>query len=80
MVQALIELIHFRNEHPAFAGQFELADTGDQQLRQRWSQGTEYAQLDADLATLQWRLSASQPGAPGHDDVCPQLSILLGPK
>ena len=80
VVQALIELIHLRNEHPAFAGKFELADTGDQQLRLRWSWGAEYAQLDAELATLQWRLSASQPGAPGREYVCTQLSALLDSK
>jgi sucrose phosphorylase len=63
VVRSLLELIRLRNEHPAFNGRFELEETGDERLRLRWSAGSDYALLDADLASGQWRLSASQPGA-----------------
>jgi sucrose phosphorylase len=67
VVKGLLELIRLRNEHPAFGGQFELGESGDQRLRLRWSLGADHAELDADLATGQWRLSASQPGVPGRE-------------
>jgi len=69
VVKGLLELIRLRNEHPAFGGQFTLGETDDQRLQLRWSQGTDYATLDADLASGQWRLSASQPGISGQEYV-----------
>jgi sucrose phosphorylase len=65
VVRSLLELIRLRNEHPAFGGQFALAETHDQRLQLRWSHGTDYAHLDADLGQGQWHLSASQPGGSG---------------
>jgi sucrose phosphorylase len=50
VVQSLLELIRLRNGHPAFAGEFSLGDTGEQQLQLRWSRGSDYAELSADLA------------------------------
>ena len=50
VVQSLLELIRLRNGHPAFAGEFSLGDTGEQQLQLRWSRGSDYAELRADLA------------------------------
>ena len=67
VVRSLLELIRLRNEHPAFNGRFELEDTSDERLRLRWRAGSDYALLDADLASGQWRLTASRTGstAPG---------------
>jgi sucrose phosphorylase len=59
VVLRLIELIRFRNAHPAFAGHFELGDTTDALLSLRWVLGDHYAELDANLATAQWELRAS---------------------
>jgi len=77
VVKALLELIKLRNEHPAFGGRFSVGDTGDTQLLLRWSQGEAYAQLDADLVSGQWQVSASQPGDATREYVCAELSALL---
>ena len=67
VVQSLLELIRLRNEHPAFGGQFVLGETSDQRLLVRWSQGGDYAELDADLTSGQWRLTASSAGGSGPE-------------
>ncbi|MGB8693437.1 MAG: sucrose phosphorylase [Steroidobacteraceae bacterium] len=63
VVRSLLELIRLRNEHPAFNGQFELDDSAAGRLRLRWTMGRDRALLDADLASGQWQLTASQPDA-----------------
>ena len=65
VVRSLLELIRLRNEHPAFAGEFTLGETPDQRLQLQWRQGSAYAQLDADLASGQWRLTASNAEGAG---------------
>jgi sucrose phosphorylase len=65
VVRSLLELIRLRNEHPAFAGEFTLGETPDQRLQLQWRQGSAYAQLDADLASGQWRLTASNAEGDG---------------
>ena len=65
VVRSLLELIRLRNEHPAFAGEFTLGETPDQRLQLQWRQGSAYAQLDADLASGQWRLTASNAAGDG---------------
>lgn len=73
VVRALLELIRLRNQHPAFGGQFVLEETSPQRLQLRWSLGSDFAELDADLASGQWQLRAS-----GDEYVCTQLLALLG--
>lgn len=57
VVQALCNLIRFRNAHPAFDGTFEVAGGGSQ-LVATWSAGDHHASLDVDLAagkaTVTW--------------------------
>ena len=45
LVQKLIGLIKLRNEHPAFAGHFDLLPSGDHTLAIRWSHGAHFAEL-----------------------------------
>ena len=59
VVVRLLELIRLRNSHPAFGGSFELADTGDDRLSLRWSQGAYYTQLEANLADGSWQIRSS---------------------
>ena len=57
VVAALVELIRFRNAHPAFAGDFEVGGD-DHRVILTWSDGEHTAALDADFArghgTLTW--------------------------
>lgn len=55
LVGALLELLRFRNSHPAFAGTFSLSPTAPEALVLRWQSEAEWAQLDVDLT----RMSAS---------------------
>jgi sucrose phosphorylase len=59
VVTRLLELIRLRNSHPAFGGSCELADTTDDRLSLRWSQGAYYAQLEANLADGSWQIRSS---------------------
>ena len=62
VVRSLCELIRVRNSHPAFNGEFTLLDSAPERLRLRWSAGQDWIELDADLATREWRLECSPPG------------------
>jgi sucrose phosphorylase len=72
VVQALLALMHLRNEHPAFDGGFSVAEATDTVLDLRWAAGTARAQLRVDFASRQfdlqadgaqgrWQASSSQP-------------------
>ncbi len=56
VVARLLDLIRLRNSHPAFAGQFSVANTADEQLLMRWQHGSETAELQADLRTATGRV------------------------
>jgi sucrose phosphorylase len=45
VVQDLLKLIHFRNEHPAFQGTFSMLNSADQPLVIRWDNAGIWAQL-----------------------------------
>lgn len=49
VVRALMQLIRFRNDHPAFDGDFTAAGHGER-ITLSWSAGDHLARLDADLA------------------------------
>jgi sucrose phosphorylase len=51
VVQALFELMRFRNTHPAFAGEFQLLETGGHLIQMEWRNGAQWARLEADLAS-----------------------------
>jgi sucrose phosphorylase len=50
-VQRLMKLINFRNQHPAFNGDFSVLDTGADQLKLKWEIGEYYCTLLVDLET-----------------------------
>jgi sucrose phosphorylase len=49
VVRQLCELIRLRNQHPAFAGQFEMYQSDDAALRLRWANGGDWAELNVDF-------------------------------
>jgi len=49
VVRKLIELIRLRNEHAAFAGEFHVPETGDDELVLEWKNGDAYARLEISL-------------------------------
>ena len=52
VVRGLMDLIRFRNTHPAFAGDFYLPPCSDQELAMEWKAGAEYARLELDLRSM----------------------------
>jgi sucrose phosphorylase len=49
VVKALVELIRFRNTHPAFEGEFYVQDSSDRVLCLQWKRSEEWARLEVDL-------------------------------
>lgn len=49
VVSRLLDLIRFRNTHPAFAGEFHLLPSADHQIHIQWQNGDQWARLEADL-------------------------------
>lgn len=50
VVRSLLKLIRFRNEHPAFQGQFSLLPSADPLLILRWNKDETWAQLEVDFS------------------------------
>jgi sucrose phosphorylase len=59
VVRGLIELIRFRNTHPAFSGDFALPQCSERELIMEWRAGAEFARLEVDVPALQGRLAYS---------------------
>jgi sucrose 6(F)-phosphate phosphorylase len=51
VVQRLLELIRFRNEHPAFNGEFKIHNTASDEVRLGWEKDDTYCQLFINLNT-----------------------------
>ena len=64
VVKSLLELIRFRNDHPAFGGDFEVASSGDQTLALEWRRGEDSARLEVDLPSLSAWVSCSMRDGP----------------
>ena len=52
VVRSLVELIRFRNTHPAFGGEFNLLPSDDSSIRMEWRHDSHWARLDADFKTM----------------------------
>jgi sucrose phosphorylase len=63
VVQQLIELIQWRNRHPAFGGRFTLDDSDAFTLAMRWENGPHQATLRVDLRDQANELRFSTDGA-----------------
>lgn len=51
VVQRLLELIRFRNEYPAFNGEFNVIDSSDKEMILSWKKNEKYCTLKIDLET-----------------------------
>jgi sucrose phosphorylase len=61
VVRGLVELIHLRNTHPAFNGEFSMPATKhEHELVIRWDQPNGRAELFADLSTGQFTITYTQ--------------------
>ncbi len=61
VVRKLLELVRFRNEHPAFAGEFAMPGAKAGELILEWRREADWARLEIDLAAAAARLSFSSP-------------------
>ncbi len=59
VVQNLLELIRFRNQHPSFNGSFSLPETPDSSVILRWDNADAWAVLDVDLNKGSYSISNS---------------------
>ncbi len=62
VVRDLIDLIRFRNSHPAFGGEFAILPSADDALTLEWRRGTEFARLAVDFSTRQVVIVCSRHG------------------
>jgi sucrose phosphorylase len=62
VVRSLLDLIRFRNEHPAFAGDFQIHNSSNTSLVMEWRKHYDWARLDIDLAARHAIISHSDPG------------------
>ncbi len=62
VVADLLELIRFRNAHPAFTGTFSILESADHALHLRWTCGAEVAELHASLADGSFEILRSVSG------------------
>jgi sucrose phosphorylase len=61
VVRALLDLIRFRNVHPAFAGDFQVGHSDNSSLVLEWRKDPDWARLDVDLASRRAVISYSGP-------------------
>ena len=59
VVKELLKLMKFRNEHPAFDGEFILEDCGDEELVILRKNGDDFARLKANLKTKKFTIEHS---------------------
>lgn len=62
IVQRLMKLMHLRNTHPAFNGEFELLPSNTSELKLYWRNGTEYALLQVDFSRLSCSITYTEHG------------------
>jgi sucrose phosphorylase len=71
VVEALFDLIRFRNTHPAFAGEFRLLPSADHQIHVEWRNRDEWARLEADLNATTATIFHSAAGGERRRPVAP---------
>ena len=58
-VRSLIDLIRFRNSHPAFNGAFHMPASDDRELILEWTAGNDFARLSVEFQSLDARIEYS---------------------
>jgi sucrose phosphorylase len=71
VVQRQIDLIRFRNTHPAFAGTVDVQTPHDRALAITWRHDAEWATLDVDLSTRRASIACTGPNGVLRHPVTP---------
>ena len=58
-MRALFDLIRFRNTHPAFAGDFRLLPSSDQEIAIEWRNNAHWTRLTVDLKAMNCTIDAT---------------------
>ena len=74
VVSRQIELMRFRNSHPAFAGEIEVQAPSERDLVMTWRHGSSWARLQVDLSAVQASVACS-----ATDGSAKQVMTLGGP-
>jgi sucrose phosphorylase len=61
VVRRLLNLIRFRNDHPAFRGELTIPDTAEGELRLDWQNGSQSCRLRVDLLNMQSTIEFTSP-------------------
>ncbi len=61
VVRSLLDLIRFRNAHPAFGGDFQVHSSNSSSIGMEWRKQHDWARLDVDLAARHAVISHSDP-------------------
>ena len=69
VVQRLVKLIDFRNQHPAFDGSFKVLDSGNQNILLRWEQAEHFCELSIDLTTYASHIRYSDKNGQEKEEV-----------
>ncbi|WFR58327.1 sucrose phosphorylase [Anaerocolumna sp. AGMB13025] len=62
VVKALLTLMRFRNNHPAFEGDFQIKESTQNTLVIKRNYGENYAELSVDFITKEWNIIYSEEG------------------
>jgi len=73
IVQRLLDLIVFRNTHPAFNGESEVLPSGESELAICWRNGLEYAMLHVDFSTFACSIIYTEKGV--EKELCPYVEL-----
>jgi len=63
VVKMLMDLIRFRNTHPAFSGEFHLLHGDDHTVHIEWRNSNDWARLEVDLRGMTGEVASSTPAA-----------------
>jgi sucrose phosphorylase len=61
VVHSLLDLIRFRNAHPAFGGDFQVGGRNDNSLIMEWRSESDWVRLEADFAAQRAIISYADP-------------------
>lgn len=79
MVRALLDLIRFRNAHPAFGGDFQVHNSDNNSISLGWRRQPEWARLDVDLVSRRAVISYSHPAGEQKMAVVPSSPVEAEP-
>lgn len=71
VIGGLWDLIRFRNEHPAFGGEFQSPPCADHEVVMEWRAGGEFARLEVDLREPVAAIAYSTPNGTARRSVAP---------